>query len=243
MNRIVILGVPIDACTQRDVLEKMAAFFRSATQHHIATPNPEMLVEAQKNEEFKRVLNNTDLNIPDGVGLLWAAKKQGTPLPERITGIDMLQNLCSGEARVSPPERVFLLGAKEGVAEKAAGILTKKNPHLQIVGTHAGSPREEDEEEMTRVINEASPTLLFVAYGAPKQDLWIARNLSKMPSVKVAMGVGGAFDFIAGVQKRAPKWMQKAGLEWLWRLMREPRRAKRIWNAVVVFPLLVLKSK
>lgn len=213
-------------------------------QFHVATPNPEMLVEAQQNPGFRAVLQNTSLNVPDGVGLVWAMRHAqrycATALPTRVTGTDTLLTLCSSTSRISPPEKIFLLGAAEGVAERAAEVLIQRNPGLKIVGTFAGSPKEEEEFSIIARINASQPTLLFVAYGAPQQDFWIARNLSKMPSVKVAMGVGGAFDFIAGKQKRAPQVFQGIGLEWLWRLTREPRRIKRIWNAVAVFPWMVL---
>jgi N-acetylglucosaminyldiphosphoundecaprenol N-acetyl-beta-D-mannosaminyltransferase len=250
MSRIEILGVPIDCMSTREALKEIASLFTREGQCHIATPNPEMLVEAKRNPAFREVLQKTSLNLPDGVGLVWAIARRsatcstpGTGVrPERITGTDTLQALCSSELRICPPERVFLLGAAPGIAEKAAEVLHKKNPHLQIVGTYAGSPREEEEEEIIRRINEACPTLLFVAYGAPAQDLWIARNLPKLRTVKVAMGVGGAFDFIAGKKKRAPAFLRKMGLEWLWRLLLEPRRFRRIWRAVVVFPWMVFTS-
>jgi N-acetylglucosaminyldiphosphoundecaprenol N-acetyl-beta-D-mannosaminyltransferase len=135
---------------------------------------------------------------------------------------------------------VFLLGACEGIAATAARALCDANPALHVCGTFAGSPATIDEEHILEKIRAASPRMLFVAFGAPNQELWIARNLAKMPSVKVAMGVGGAFDFIAGKQKRAPQIFRSLGLEWLYRLMREPRRIVRIINAVVVFPFLVI---
>lgn len=240
--RVSLLDIPIDALSQRDALLQISGFFKAEGQFHIATPNPEMLVEAQKNVEFRNVLKNTALNLPDGVGLVWAAKRRGTPLPERVTGTDTMEKLCSPTLRICPPERVFLLGAAPGIAETASEVLRQKNPALRIVGTHAGSPKAEEEEEIIQKINAAQPTLLFVAFGAPAQDLWIARNLAKLKTVKVAMGVGGAFDFLVGKQKRAPQIMRKIGLEWLWRLIREPRRIGRIWRAVVVFPWLVLRA-
>ena len=260
MSRIEILGIPIDILTPEEAVREIASFFRKEGQFHVATPNPEMLVEAKRNPEFREVLRKTSLNLPDGIGLVWAGARAPSPRNavgstaplERVTGIDTLQALCSSESRICPPERVFLLGAAPGIAESAAEELRKKNPALKVVGTFAGSPREEDDEETVRHINaailaprssnrsEGGATLLFVAYGAPAQDLWIARNLPKLRTVKVAMGVGGAFDFLAGLQKRAPAFLRRIGLEWLWRLIREPRRAKRIWRAVVVFPWMVL---
>lgn len=234
MPRIPILGIPIDVVSELDAIRHIAGCCRSAGQFHIATPNPEMLVEATKNEEFRKVLQNTALNIPDGAGLVWAMRKG-----ERVTGTDLLQSITSLESRLCPPERIFLLGAAEGIAQRAAEELKRKNPAIREIDCFSGSPKQSDEADIIQRINAFNPTILFVAFGAPAQDLWIARNLPKMQSVKVAMGVGGAFDFIAGKRRRAPRWMRSMGLEWLWRLILEPRRIKRIWRAVVVFPWLV----
>ena len=162
---------------------------------------------------------------------------------ERVTGTDILQDICSSSSRLCPPERVFLLGAAPGIAEKAGDILKERNPSLVISGTHCGSPKPEDEEEIITRINSSQPTLLFVAFGAPAQDFWIARNLSKLSTVKIAMGIGGAFDFIVGKQKRAPRFMRRIGLEWLWRLILQPSRIRRIWRAVVIFSWLTLTYK
>ena len=244
--RLNILDIPIDVLTRKSTLLKIEEFLRSAGQFHVMTPNPEMLVEARNNPEFKKVLQESDLNIPDGTGLVFFIRKiikesdRGSRIAdriERVTGTDIMQDIC---ARTS--ERVFLLGAATGIAEEASKRLKERNPSLQIVGTYAGSPKEEDENIILEKINSCSPTLLFVAYGAPAQDMWISRNLEKLPSVKIAMGIGGAFDFISGKRKRAPKWIQKLGLEWLFRLMLEPRRIKRIWRAVVVFPIVARSS-
>ncbi|HLC76191.1 MAG TPA: WecB/TagA/CpsF family glycosyltransferase [Candidatus Peribacterales bacterium] len=245
MERKGILGVPIDILSKDDAIRHVTAFCRSQGQFHIATPNPEMLVEATKNPQFKNVLQRTSLNIPDGIGLVWAMKRGqcGATQPTRITGTDLLQRIASSESRLCPPEKIFLLGAAPGIAERAADALRVLNPSIKEIGVWSGSPSKADEEEIVRRINAFSPTLLFVAFGAPAQDLWIARNLTKLPCIKIAMGVGGAFDFLAGKRRRAPQWMQKGGIEWLWRLACEPRRIGRILNAVIVFPLLVLTEK
>lgn len=201
------------------------------------TPNNEMLVETARREDFRQLLNSTDLNIPDSTGLLWMARLTGQKLPERVTGVDTVTALCASLTEETP---VFLLGAKPGIAEAAAAALLIKNPHLKIVGCFAGSPRTEDAPAVLGIIRAAAPHLLLVAFGAPAQDLWIAKHLKELPSVRVAMGIGGTFDFLAGKVKRAPAFMRSLGLEWLWRLIREPKRIGRIWRAVVVFPLLVL---
>ncbi len=236
--RVSILGVPVDAVTRREAVSCIGNMLRSNTQHHVATPNPEMLVEASKNKQLFAVLQQTALNVPDGTGLLWAARRAGTPLPQRVTGVDVMTDVCC--ANNGP---VFLLGAIPGIAEHAADALKKKNPALVIAGTFAGSPKPEQEQEIIDMVNASGATLLFVAYGAPKQELWIARNLARMPSVRVAMGVGGAFDFLSGLRKRAPTWMQQWGVEWVWRLLQEPHRLGRILVATVVFPRKVLSTR
>lgn len=236
-QRIQILGIPVDAVTAREAAARIRTFLTDGKQHQVATPNPEMLVEASRNPEFAGVLRAADLSLADGAGLLWAARKLGTPLPERVTGTDMVALIC-GQPGVGP---VFFLGAQPGVAAKAATELRRQYPTMQFAGAHAGSPRPEDENGIIGRINASRATILFVAYGSPAQEMWIRKNLAAMPEVKVAMGVGGAFDFHAGIQKRAPRMLRDAGLEWAWRLVRQPWRYRRILNAVVVFPRLCLR--
>lgn len=255
-----ILKVKFDPVTNAQALEQILKWSKGLEQKHIVTPNPEIVLAAQKNHKFLTILNQSDLSIPDGIGILWAAtylagkknlwrflstlaatlfhpqsiRKQ---LPERVTGSDLLKQICS-----KTDQKVFLLGAAPGIAEKAKEKLSTKYPALQIVDTFAGSPSLEEEKDIRHLINQAKPKILFVAYGAPHQELWIRRNLKHLPTVKVAIGVGGAFDFIAGKRQRAPKIMQKLGLEWLYRIIQEPKRIKRIWNATVKFPLAVYRQ-
>lgn len=234
-NRVSILGIPVDCVTLTEARDRVLAMSASGA-HHVMTPNPEMLTEATHNLDFKHLLQSSDLNIPDGAGLLWAARRVGENLPQRVTGIDLL----SAVTAVATCPSVFLLGAAEGVAEAAADQLRKNNPSLHIAGTYSGSPHANEEDMIVAKINASEAAILFVAYGAPKQDMWIRKNLPKMPSVHVAMGIGGAFDFLAGKRKRAPQALRSLGLEWLWRLIQEPSRIRRIFTAVVVFPYLVL---
>lgn len=204
------------------------------------TPNNEMLVEGTKNPAFLKVMQSTALNLPDSTGIIWAARRLGTPLKERVPGVDIVLALC---AALEPQDTVFLLGAAPGVAQQAALHLSTQFPQLKIVGTYAGSPTEEDAAEIIQEVNESGAKILLVAYGAPKQDLWIHKHLKNLPNIKIAMGVGGTFDFFAGVRRRAPLPLRKIGLEWLWRLLLEPSRWKRILTAVVVFPWLVLTRR
>jgi N-acetylglucosaminyldiphosphoundecaprenol N-acetyl-beta-D-mannosaminyltransferase len=238
MQRVSLLGVPVDPVTAGESLRRLHDFLEGERQHHVMTPNAEMLVHAARHPSFASLLRTTDLNLPDSAGLLWAARWTGQSIPERVTGADTVERLCASLREDQP---VFLLGGKPGVAEKAGLILRSRNPKLRIAGTYAGSPRPEDAEEILRRIREASPRVLFVAYGAPAQDEWINAHLSSIPSVRLAMGVGGTFDFLAGIRTRAPLWMRTAHLEWAWRLLLEPSRWRRILNAVVVFPWLVVR--
>jgi N-acetylglucosaminyldiphosphoundecaprenol N-acetyl-beta-D-mannosaminyltransferase len=238
MQRIQLLGVPIDSLTMNDAVAQIMRYLEGTAQHHVMTPNNEMLVQAAREPHFHSLLRRSALNLPDSTGLLKAARWTKQPLPQRVTGIDTVTNLL---VRLGPEHPVFLLGGGPGVALAAAEQLRRMNRELKIVGVFGGTPRAEDAEEIVERIKALSPHLLLVAFGAPQQDFWIDEHLSSMPSVRVAMGVGGTFDFLAGRLSRAPDWMQRSGFEWLWRLSQEPRRFKRIVRAVGVFPWLVLR--
>jgi len=188
MDRVCLLGVPIDPLTAEEVLIRLKSFLSDGRQHHVMTPNSEMLVAASKDESFRALLNRTDFNIPDSQGLLYAARWTGQFLPERVTGVDTVQSFCATLTKDVP---VFLLGAAPGVAEAAADALKRKNPGLNVAGTFAGSPRDEDASDILQRITVSGARVLFVAYGAPSQDMWIDTHLKELPSVKVAMGVGG----------------------------------------------------
>lgn len=220
-----------------ETLAWIEAAVAARTPKQICTANPEFIIAAQEDAEFKAILNNADLVIPDGVGLLWAARQLGERLPERVAGSDLVVQLAERGAQRG--WRIFFLGAAEGVAARAAEVLQIRFPGFNCVGAYSGSPRAEDETEIIARVRAAQPDILLVAFGHPKQDKWLARNKEKL-GVPVSMGVGGSFDFIAGVVPRAPRWLQRLNLEWLYRLWRQPWRAGRIFNAVVRFPLAVL---
>jgi N-acetylglucosaminyldiphosphoundecaprenol N-acetyl-beta-D-mannosaminyltransferase len=228
------LGVRVHNVDSEQALHLLDAFVREGRPHHVVTVNPEFVMEARRMPEFRDVLTRAHLALPDGVGLLLAARIQGTRLKERVTGVDTLARAAAMAARKG--YRLFLLGAAPGIAEETARRLQQASPGLEIAGTYAGSPAPEEEDEIVARIIAAAPDMLFVAYGAPRQDIWIARNLHRL-NVPVAMGVGGAFDFIAGRAKRAPKWMQRAGLEWLHRLVREPWR----WRRMLALPRFLIR--
>jgi len=223
--------------TMSSTLAWVAAAVAARTPRQMCTANPEFVMTAQRDEEFRRVLNAADVVLPDGVGLLWAARRQGARLPERVAGSDLIYQLAALAAQHH--WRVYYLGAAEGVAAETAARLGARYPGLVVAGVFAGSPRPEDEADLVARVQAARPDLLLVAYGAPAQDKWIARNMAAL-GVPVSLGVGGAFDFVAGVAVRAPVWVQRLGLEWLHRLARQPWRLRRILTAVVVFPLAVM---
>ena len=244
-----ILGVRVDDVTMAETCESVAQYISVGGTHQIATVNPEFIMKAQRDVEFADVLVHTDLNVPDGIGVLWAARRMGRPLRERVAGVDLLQQLCAIGSQYK--WRVFFLGAREGVAERAAANLAFKYQGLVVAGAYAGSPQPKDDHDTLTVIRRAKPSLLFVAYGAPAQDKWLARNLPVLlssddpngpkpaPSGIVGIGVGGAFDFITGMQKRAPIQIQRMGLEWLYRLLRQPKRLRR-QLALIRFALSVM---
>ena len=240
MNRVYILGVPIDAVTMHEALARAVAMLADGGKYHIATPNNEILLKAQKNSALKSVLQTTALNIPDSVGLLWAAKRKGQPLSERVTGVDFTEKLCR---KLTKDQPVFFLGGYKGTGKKAAEALQKMNPHLVIAGVYEGAPSEKDAPEIIKRINDSGAMLLLVAYGAPAQELWINQHVMNLVSIRVAIGIGGTFDFLSGRIKRAPKLMRSVGLEWFWRLLQQPTRIVRMWNAVIIFPVKVLRSK
>ena len=247
-----ILGVRIDEVTKQQSLEKAREFLYSDKSHKIFTPNPEMLVDARRDPSFGAVLNDSDLNLCDGFGLWLATGRRA----ERITGVDFMLDLCALAEKES--KSVYLLGSwSDDVVKKTAQVLQEKFPYLKIVGFHSGInvtieqcnnktilkySQDENESLIYDIITKA-PDIMFVAFGHLKQEKWIAQNLRDLPSVKIAMGVGGAFDFISGNVKRAPKWMRKIGLEWVWRLVREPKRIGRIWKATVLFICFFLREK
>lgn len=238
-RRVTILGMPVDAITYPEWLDMIKQWVSApdAPAHQVCTTNPEFMMIAQQDPNFRHILQRADLCVPDGAGLLWAANYLGSPLPQRVTGSDGVPIIA--ERAASEGWRLFFLGAAPGVADQAAAVLREKYPALQIVGTYSGSPAPAEEDALVAMVNASDADILFVAYGAPAQDKWIARNLPRL-KVRMAMGVGGAFDFIAGVLPRAPQWMQRLGLEWLFRLYLQPWR---IWRMLRLprFVLAVLR--
>lgn len=236
---IPILGVPIYPWRMAECIRAVLGWLDGEKQRSIVTPNAEILVQAARNPALRAALLSADLAIADGASVVWALRRAGVSMAERVTGVDLMQALCA--ACAAEGKRVFLLGGFEGLAKDAERQLVKSYPGLVVAGTFPGDGSAIGDEASLKAIRQAteggSIDLLFVAYGAPKQELWLQRNLSKLPCVRVGMVVGGSFDLIAGRQSRAPAWMQSAGLEWLYRLIQEPWR----WRRMLRLPVFVYK--
>jgi N-acetylglucosaminyldiphosphoundecaprenol N-acetyl-beta-D-mannosaminyltransferase len=235
-----ILGVRVDNVGTGETLALIERFIAERTPHQVCTVNPEFVMRAQQDRAFRDVINHAALCLPDGVGLLWAARRLGHPLRERVAGSDLVGQIAARAAQRG--WRLYLLGAASGVADKATEVLRARHPGLVVAGTFSGSPAPDEEDAIVERIRAARPDVLLVAFGAPAQDVWIARNQPRL-RVPVAMGVGGSLDFIAGVAQRAPVWMQRLGLEWLHRLIREPWRWRRqlalprfVWQVLFARP-------
>ncbi|GGD28509.1 WecB/TagA/CpsF family glycosyltransferase [Pontibacillus salipaludis] len=231
------LGVDVSRYSYNELIEQTQEDIKENKKSFIVAINPEKILKAQEDPALLQLLNKATYQIPDGVGVLLASKLNGGAIKERITGIDMFLALC--EQASKSEQSVFLYGAKPGVAEKAKETLLAKYPNLNVAGVLDGY--EKDEEKVIRTINEAKPDILFVALGSPGQENWIVDNMDRL-DVRIFQGVGGSFDVLSGNIKRAPEILQKLGMEWLYRLLKEPRRIKRQMR-LPLFLVKVLKDK
>jgi N-acetylglucosaminyldiphosphoundecaprenol N-acetyl-beta-D-mannosaminyltransferase len=254
-NILNILGIRIDNLCRHEILKKIEFFLTEPKFHQIATVNPEFILEAQKNTEFKHILNKSDLNVADGAGIGFAFLRYGKRLKARMAGVDLMMEILlqASERKMS----VFLAAKKEGLStwEETRDAILKIYPDLKISGT-AMKPDchcEQSEESRANImrsftnvqvdkydIKKNNFDIIFVNFGAPLQEIFI--NSQKSDTIRLAMGVGGSFDFLTGKIKRAPVFMCRLGLEWLWRLILQPRRWKRIMRAVAIFPIKILLS-
>ena len=236
MEKVNILGVNVDKPTIPEVADKIFNMLGEDRQHWIFTPNSEIIMLAYKDKDFCDILNKADLLTADGIGVVYASRILGQPIKERAAGYDIA---CSFIEKIAKSgHRLFLFGGKPGVAETAKENLIKKYPSLNIVGTRNGYFKPEEEAEIVREINDAKPDVVFVCLGAPMQEKWIARNSDKT-NVKVFMGIGGSLDVFAGTAERAPDIWCKMGLEWFYRLMKQPSRIGRM-TALPKFALTVI---
>jgi N-acetylglucosaminyldiphosphoundecaprenol N-acetyl-beta-D-mannosaminyltransferase len=235
-ERRFVLGIPVDLVTEQDVLQFVRERIEKRSPARIVTVNAEFVVRAQHDRTFRAALVDADLATPDGAGVVWALRRDGVPGVHRVGGSDLIWSLSRQAAEFG--HRVFLLGGAPGVAEAAGRTLEGRYRGLLVCGSYAGSPDPDQDKVIVDLIRRSRADLLFVAFGAPAQELWIARTLGQT-GVGAAMGVGGSLDYVAGTARRAPGWMQDRGLEWLWRLIRQPWRWRRML-ALPRFAYLVL---
>jgi N-acetylglucosaminyldiphosphoundecaprenol N-acetyl-beta-D-mannosaminyltransferase len=243
--RVKLCGVAVDTYTFNEVIEIILDQVKSHQKpSYVVTPNVAHLVSLQHDRAFRQIYEQALLAVPDGVPLLWAAKLLKSPLGGRVNGTDLFEELAAIAAQQGL--KVFLLGGRSGAADKAADILTERHPELNIVGTYSppfGFENSFDERDrINTLIQDAAPDILFVGLGAPKQEKWIAEHYEAL-GVPVSIGIGVSFEFVAGMVQRAPRWMQKTGLEWLFRLISEPGRLwKRYLVGNIYFAYLVMKQ-
>ncbi|KKM10759.1 N-acetylmannosaminyltransferase [Clostridiales bacterium PH28_bin88] len=238
MKKVSVLGTLVDPVDMQGTLEKVEEYIKEGTPHHIITLNAEIIYRAQHEPALKDIINSAHLVTPDGAGVVWAAGKLGTPVPERVTGIDLVQAILPTAAIKG--WRIFLYGAAPGVAEEAARKMVEEYPGIQIAGTSHGYLDAQGQKGLLSSIQKTKPDILLVALGAPKQEYWIREHMDQL-KVPVLIGIGGTLDVLAGKAKRAPEAFQRLKLEWLYRLLKEPRRAGRML-ALPKFALLVLKE-
>ena len=238
-ERVNILGVEVDAVTMAQAVRKVENLIAEKKSSIVATANAEMLMRATQDEDLKKILNSAALVVPDGAGTVWAAHHLGFDMPERVAGFDLVQELM----KIAPSKGIkfFLFGSAPGVADKAKIKAEELYTGIKIVGTRNGFFSENDEAEIISQIKNSQPDILLAALGVPKQEKWLFAHKDEL-KIPVSIGVGGTFDVMAGVVKRAPLWMQKAKLEWLFRAMLQPSRAGRL-TALPKFVLKVHASK
>lgn len=239
--RMDFLNTQVDNLTMDEVLERIDCLIQQDNNAYVVTPNVDHIVQLEKGGELCEAYKNADLIITDGKPLIWISKLYRTPIKEKISGSDLFPRLC--ELAAQKGYKMFFLGAAEGVAAKAAESLTARYPKLQVVGTY--SPPfgfEKDNDQMMKIehmIKDAAPHILIVGLGTPKQEKFIFQNRERL-GVPLSLGLGASLDFEAGNVKRAPKWMSDHGLEWLYRLAKEPKRlAKRYFvDALAITPIV-----
>jgi N-acetylglucosaminyldiphosphoundecaprenol N-acetyl-beta-D-mannosaminyltransferase len=229
-SSIKILGVRIDDVTYEETIALIVRWIDEAraghgSPHVITTPNPEIVMAARRDPSFRALLGRTAINVPDGVGLLLAARLRRRRFRDHVRGSDLVSRLAAVGAALG--HRWYLLGAGDGIAQRAADALQQRFPGLIVAGAEPGSPRPEDDPATWAMIRAAGPVdLILVAYGAPNQERWLARSLGPL-GIPVGIGVGGVFNFLSGAIPRAPRWMQRLELEWLHRLIMQPSRWRR----------------
>jgi N-acetylglucosaminyldiphosphoundecaprenol N-acetyl-beta-D-mannosaminyltransferase len=236
-RRVELGGILLDQVDLAGAVERIGGFVRSGQPHQVVTVNLDFLSIADRDAEFEATLNEADLAVADGMPLVWLSRLKGEPLDERVAGVELVMESCRIGAELRG--KVYLLGAAPGVAEAAGQRIEETFPGIRIVGTYSppmGQPTLQENQRIIDLIRLAAPDFLFVALGAPRQDLWIHEHLAEL-NVPVAMGVGCVLDLLAGNVKRAPMWMQRTGLEWAFRLVQEPGR---LWRRYLLNDLPLL---
>lgn len=247
MNRLSnfnCFGLVIHGLNRLEIAKKIDEYDEQEKRLWIVTANPEILLEAKRDAGYWQALHGADFRTVDGFGLQMAGWLNDAS-PARLSGVELAEMIFARADKKK--QKVALLGGQEGAADKSAWLMRSKFPNLKISAFQGGQVDDNgmgDHAAETALHNLQSeaPEVLFVAYGHPKQEKWIAKNLNNLPSLKIIMGIGGTFDFWSGKIKRAPSFLQKLGLEWLWRLYQEPHRWRRIINAVLIFPLVIVKE-
>ncbi len=219
-----VLGVRVDCVIMGQALNHCAQLLDTAGHHQVVTLNPEFVMHAQQDTQFRELVREASLVVPDGSGIVWALRRQGNADVERVTGIDLMLQLCALAARRQVA--IFLLGAAPGVAAQTAAVLQQQYPKLIVAGTAVGAPDAVQAPALCAQIRDSGAGLLFVAFGCPAQDFWIQQH-QRESGACLAMGVGGSFDYISGKVARAPRRMQQMNLEWFYRLLRQPWRWRR----------------
>ncbi len=231
-----VLGLPVQNITMEEAVNEVYGYFSARESKMIVTPNAEILQMVSKDEAVRQAIAKADYVVPDGVGVLMAAKRLGTPLKEKVAGVELGTNLLLRAAEQGG--RIYFLGAKPGIAEEAKRRLEQEMAGIQIVGVRDGYFKPEDEAEIVQEINALDVDMLFVCLGAPKQELWMAKHKDAL-KIGAMLGLGGTLDVLAHNVKRAPRWMIRCKLEWLYRTLKEPKRIGRIAS----LPIFLLRVK
>ncbi|HST21118.1 MAG TPA: WecB/TagA/CpsF family glycosyltransferase [Blastocatellia bacterium] len=223
-----IAGIAVDNLTEDETLAAIDRLLTDGEPHYMCVVNAAKVVAASRDEKLRRVITQADIITADGMSVVWASRLLGQPLQERVTGIDLFERLIEHAARRGLS--VYLLGAREQSVRGVVERFTAKHPALRVAGYRNGYFNAEESEKIIEDIHSSAADLLFVAMGSPEQEYWISSNLART-GVRFALGVGGSFDHLSGHARRAPQWMQRAGLEWFYRLLSEPRR---LWRRYLI---------
>lgn len=223
-NRVQVVGVPFDNLTRKEFLRELLIRMKKKQKTFLVTANPEIVMYAREDQEYRELLHDADFVAPDGIGIVRAARKLGTPMKERVPGFELMLGLI--ELANLHEKSVYFIGAQEIVVEKAVENVKERWPDLKVAGYHHGYFDHSSQEKID-MVQAAKPDVVLVAFGFPRQEKWIKQYLQSADS-GIAIGVGGSFDVLSGKVKRAPRWTQKVHAEWLYRLVKQPSRYKRM---------------